>query len=270
MAGEGPNEGRARRRDERLIDLFLRGYRDRNGNSYRLAERPDRVERGRPAIDCIAVNERGDALAIEHTLVEPFEGQRADDQPFLAVFNRLHHSQELAVPNLLIDIFVPVGAIPRGVNWNDTGERVSAWFRETRLRIPVGESDHNIPGLGFDLTLHVDTMEIPETPGGVVIGRLRPRDRPFSEVLRRALAAKLPKLVAAPANSRILLVEDASMILGITVFAREIDAVWDGFPELARVDSVWLARTAVWENNVVWFFHVWPNGARERFRIEDA
>ena len=86
------------RRDERLIDLFLRGYRDRAGNSYRLVERPDRAERGRPAIDCIAENGRRDRLAIEHTLVEPFEGQKADDQPFLAVFESLHHSPELTVP----------------------------------------------------------------------------------------------------------------------------------------------------------------------------
>ena len=124
-----PRAGIPARRDERLIDLFLRGYKDREANLYGLAERPDHVERGRLAIDCIAVNERGDRLAIEHTLVEPFQGQKADDQPFLAVFNRLHHSQELAVPNLLIDILVPVGAIPRGVNWNDIGERVVTLLR---------------------------------------------------------------------------------------------------------------------------------------------
>jgi hypothetical protein len=50
------------RRDERLIDLFLKGYRDGGGNLYRLAERPDRIERVSPAIDGIAVNERGEAL----------------------------------------------------------------------------------------------------------------------------------------------------------------------------------------------------------------
>src|SRR2546428_9682292 len=57
------------RRDERLIDLFLRGYRHRAGNSYRLVERSDRVERRRPPFDCIAENERGDRLAVKYTLI---------------------------------------------------------------------------------------------------------------------------------------------------------------------------------------------------------
>lgn len=259
------------RRDERLIDLFLRGYKDRAGCSYRLRERPDQVERDRAAVDCIAVNERSDTLAIEHTLVEPFEGQKADDQPFLAVFERLHHSAELTVPSLLIDILVPVGAIPKGVEWNQVGQHMYEWLREARLRIPLGESDHKVPGLGFDLTLHIQAMEIPGTAGALIAGRVLPRDRSFSNVLGRALAAKLPKLVAARANSHILIVEDGSTALGLTIFAREIDAVQNSFPELAQVDSVWLAHTPVWESEkVVWFLHVWPGGVRERFMIKDA
>jgi hypothetical protein len=90
-------------------------------------------------------------------------------------------------------------------------------------------------------------------------------------VLRRALGAKLPKLVKTQANNHILLVEDASTALGLTIFSREIDAVRESFPELAKVDSVWLAHTPVWETEkIVWFFHVWPDGVRERFTIQNA
>jgi hypothetical protein len=191
------------------------------------------------------VDERGQRLAIEHTLVEPFEGQKADDQPFLAVFERLHHSPELTVPNLLIDILVSVGAMPKGLNWNQAGQRVLEWFRGARLKIRPGESDHAIPGLGFDLSVHIEAMEVPDSPGVLVVGRLWPKDKPFSDVLQKALAAKLPKLVAARADSRILLAEDASIALGLTIFAREIDAARNSFPELARIDSVWLAHEVV-------------------------
>jgi len=268
---EQPRVGTPARRDERLIDLFLRGYKDRDGKTYHLQKRPDQVERERPAIDCVAVNERGDDLAIEHTLVEPFEGQKADDQPFLAVFGGLHHSPELVVPNLLIDLLVPVGAIPKGLRWEQVGQRVLDWFREIRLKIRPGESDHKIPGLDFDLTVHIETMEIPGSPGVLVVGRLWPKDKSFSDVLRRALAAKLPKLVATPAKRHTLIVEDASMVLGLTAFARELDAARPNFEEMTRIESVWLAHTPVWDSEkVVWFFHVWPNGVRERFKIEDA
>jgi len=259
------------RRDERLIDLFLRGYKDPAGNSYRPVERPDQVERERPAIDCIAVNDGGERLAIEHTLVEPFEGQKADDQPFLTVFERLHHSPELTVPNLLIDVLVPVGAIPKGVDWEKVGKTVLEWFREARLKITPGEAGHGIPGLGFDLAVHIATMEIPDSPGVLVVGRIRPKDRLFSKVLRKALSAKLHKLMAVHASSHVLLVEDASMILGLAIFSREIDAALESFPELAQVNSVWLAYTALWDSDrTVWFFHVWPDGVRERFTVQDS
>ena len=171
-------------------------------------------------------------------MVEPFEGQKADDQPFLAVFGGLHHSPELVVPNLLIDVFVPVGAIPKGLNWKRVRERVLDWFREIRLKIPPGESDHEIPGLDFDLTVHIETMEIPDSPGVLIAGRLWPKDKSFSEVLRRALAAKLPKLVATPAKWHTLIVEDASMVLGLTAFAREIDAARPNFEEMRHIESV--------------------------------
>ncbi len=129
------------RRDIQLIELFLGRYKDAGGNSYRVAERPDEIERATKAIDVIAVSECG-------------------------------------------------------------------------------------------------------------------------------LAAKLPKLVAAHADNRILLVEDASTILGRTVFSTEIDATRSDFPELGKIDSIWLAHTPVWESEKpVWFFHVWPNGVRERFTV---
>ena len=261
----------SQRRDERLIDLFLRGYKDRGGHAYHLAERPDQLERETPAIDCIALDADRRRLAIEHALVEPFEGQKADDQSFLAAFERLHHSSELTVPNLVIDIRVPVGAIPKGVNWDQIGERIFEWFRTARLEIRPGDSDHAIPGLGFDLPVQIEAMELPDSPGVLVVGRMWPKGKPFSDVLRKALAAKLPKLVQTPADSRILLVEDASIALGLTIFAREIDAARVSFPELAQVDSVWLAHTPVWDSEkFVWFFHVWPDGVRERFTVNDA
>jgi hypothetical protein len=172
----------------------------------------------------------------------------------------------------LIDIFVPVGAIPKGVDWKQIGQRVLEWFRDARLKIPIGESDHKIPAdTGLDLTVRVEAMEIPDSPGGLVVGRLWPKDKPFSDVLRKALAAKLPKLAATHASNRILLVEDASTVLGLTIFAREIDAARGSFPELAKVDSVWLAHTPVWDSEkIVWFFRVWPGGVTERFTIQNA
>jgi hypothetical protein len=51
------------RRDIQLIELFLSRYKDAGGGPYRLAERPDEIERAKKAIDVIAVNDRGNRLA---------------------------------------------------------------------------------------------------------------------------------------------------------------------------------------------------------------
>ncbi len=58
------------------------------------------------------------------------------------------------------------------------------------------------------------------------------------------------------------------LFLGRYKDAGEIDAARSDFPELGKIDSTWLAHTPVWESEkTVWFFHVWPNGVRERFAV---
>jgi hypothetical protein len=103
------------------------------------------------------------------------------------------------------------------------------------------------------------------------VTRMLPNNRYFSDMLQRALAAKLPKLAATVADSRILLLEDASMILGLTTMSREINAAEGAHAELAHIDSIWLAHTPLWENKRdVWFFRVWGDGVGERFTIHDG
>src|ERR1035437_7703762 len=111
-------------------------------------------------------------------------------------------------------------------------------------------------------------MEIADTPGVVSPGRIMPKDHPFGDIIRKALTDKLPKLVTANADLHILLLEDASMALGLVQVTRELDSCQDDFPQLKEVDTVWICKTATWDNSrVVWFGHIWPGGARERFKI---
>jgi hypothetical protein len=254
------------RRDIVLIELFLSHYKDAAGNNYRIAERPEETERVNPAIEAIAVDEQGDRLAIEHTLIEPFAGQKADDRRFLAVFGGLDRAVELRVPDTLIEVTVPVGAIPNGVDWEEVGRKVYDWFAAARWELPEGASDHDVPDLSFPLRVHVETVDIPHTPGVVVVSRFLPRDRPFEDILRRALGSKLPKLIGTPARTHILLLEDASIALGSAQVALGLRGLRPEFPQLVNVDAIWVAKTPAWEaERIVWFFHVWPNGVGERF-----
>lgn len=76
------------RDDIELVNMFLSQFKDGDGNSYKLETRPDVVERKEKAIEAIAVSENGSRMAIEHTYIQPFEGQMADNVPFLTVFEQ--------------------------------------------------------------------------------------------------------------------------------------------------------------------------------------
>ena len=259
------------RDDIELVRLFLSQYKDAEGNSYTIESRPETTERKAKAIEAIAVAENGKRLGIEHTKIQPFEGQKADDRPFLAAFEHLRNDPTLRLPNRLIDVLVPAKAIGKGPNWNELAPKVREWFMEAKGSFPVeGESWHAIPNLGFDLKVLVQTMEIPGTEGSVVVGRILPSGEPFAEVLRRALENKVPKLAATAVEKRILLLEDEGVAIGFVRVTRGIDASVEQLPDLKKIDSVWCAHTMSWTSGGdVLFCHIWPGGVKERFWIKD-
>jgi hypothetical protein len=104
------------RDDIELVKMFLSRFKDCNGKSYTLKARPDVEDRIAKAIEAIATADDGRTLAIEHTYIQPFEGQRADDVPFLRVFEQLRKDPSLKLPNRFIDILVPAFAIQKGVD----------------------------------------------------------------------------------------------------------------------------------------------------------
>jgi hypothetical protein len=63
------------RDDIELVRMFLAGFKDESGRTYKLKERPDVTERKEKAIEAIAASEDGRTLAIEHTYVQPFVGE---------------------------------------------------------------------------------------------------------------------------------------------------------------------------------------------------
>lgn len=163
------------RDDIQLVELFLSQYKDSEGDTYHLAERPGVAERNAPAIEAVAVNERGRRLAVEHTLIQPFEGQKTDDLPFLKGFERLELDKSLRVADRLIEVIPTAFAIPKGQNWESVGQRVYDWFKDARLNFADGESQHTIPNLSFELKVVVQTMDISGTEGVVSVSRILPR-----------------------------------------------------------------------------------------------
>lgn len=259
------------RDDIELIKLFLSRYKDAEGHSYAIESRPETTERKEKAIEAVAVAKCGKRLAIEHTKIQPFEGQKADDVPFLTVFEQLETDTSLRVKDTLIEIYVRAGAVPKGIVWKELAPKVREWFAKARESFPPeGQVSHDIPDLGFTLSVCVQTMQIPGTEGLVNIGRTLPFGNSFIDVLRKALANKVPKLVGTPAEQHILLLGDEGTAIGYTKITKGVDDSLGVMTELKKVDAVWCTHSMSWKSSGdVFFCHVWPGGVKERFWIKD-
>jgi hypothetical protein len=259
------------RDDIELVKMFLSQFKDNEGNSYTLKVRPDVVERKEKAIEAIAVAENGLSLAIEHTLIQPFEGQMADNVPFLTVFEQFRTDSSLRTPNRFIDVLVPALVIPKGLDWKDVAKKVREWFIKEKDSFPTdGEKEYTIPDVGFELKVTVQTFDLPETEGVLVTGRILPRGSPFDDVLRKALHQKVPKLVATSADKHILLLEDGGTAIGFAKIGKGLDENVGSLPELKKVDAVWTVHTMGWKSNGdALFFRVWPGWTGQRFWIKD-
>src|SRR5271163_1715139 len=125
------------RDDIELVKMFLSQFKDGEGKSFTLKARPDVEERKAKAVEAIAAADNGCTLAIEHTYIQPFEGQKADDVPFLAVFEQFRKDPSLRLPSRFVDILVPAFAIQKGVDWDHVARKVRQWFVDTASTFPA-------------------------------------------------------------------------------------------------------------------------------------
>ena len=259
------------RDDIELVKMFLSQFKDEDGNSYKLEVRPDVVERKAKAIEAIAVTDNGRRLAIEHTYIQPFEGQMSDNAPFLTVFEQFRTDSSLRIPNRFIDVLVPAFAVPKGVDWKEVAKKAREWFIKQRDSFPAdGEKEYTIPGVGFELKVVVQTFDLPGTEGVLVTGRILPSGSPFDDVLRKALRQKVPKLVTTDADKHILLLQDGGTAIGFAQIGRGLEENIKSLPELKKVDEVWVVHTMAWKSNGdALFFRVWPGWMGHRFWIKD-
>ncbi len=252
--------------DRQLIQVFLDGYNGHAGVHFAVESYPEDTERQATAVDVIARDHRGTTLAIEHTLVQPFGGEREERSRFLKVLGRLEGNEELKVPGYWICILVSVGALPKRVNWESVGSKLQTWLRQIRRTLPDGKSEHTISDVGFDLS--VTAWKRPVATGdGVYVGRFgMPSD--FCQVVRERVEAKLPKLVDTPADQRVLLFELDSVAQGPPNLADCLEEPEATIAKLQSVDEIWCAQTSAWEaEGRVHFSRVWPpsSGAWPQF-----
>jgi hypothetical protein len=257
------------KRDQQLVFNFLSALNQQYGTSFKVVRWPDVDNRQAPAVEAVAADRGGETVAIEHTLVQPFDGERTDTDRFMKVFGKLEGCAELIKPGYNVDVIAKVGAIPTGVRWEAVAEQVR---RHIEKRIP-GLSDRTtveaITGLPFDLSITLGIWSHSATEEDHVWISRYEGPSTLKQVVRTALERKLPKLVAEEASRRILLLEQADVAHGHADVRRAIDALSPDFPKPAQVDEIWLAITSCWDREDVLFFcELSPNLMDRKLKLD--
>jgi hypothetical protein len=256
------------KRDECLVRHFLDGYGRLINDSFDIRELPDQTLRECQAVEAIATNRSGIRFAFEHTLLQPFEGQKQDDTPFLKVFLPLERDSSLILPGFNITVIPPVEAVPKGVNWSTVGRVVQTWFSQNSQSFPIGPSEQLIGGLPFSLQVQVRKTPFPGRLGKNSIARKWP-DKPFENIMRKALNDKLAKLRDAKADKRILIFEQ-NVPYGEIVISDAIESLSEEYPDISKIDSIWAVDTVSWESDgAIFFYQISPN-LGEWFEISPA
>lgn len=241
-------------REAVLIERFLSGYEDGLWVDATL-NKPDEIDRVNPAIDRLATRKSDDkTLAIEHTIIEPFVSDKQDFAFFSrAGFLSIEKDKALPVPRRDIQVFVPVGALSNQAE-QDRGtivESVHRWIKSNRLSFPDGDSEHRCPATPrCELILTVKSVPLesgPSSESGILTIRRQQVESSLPLVAEKVLRDKLPKLVKASADKRILLLERQHMNPDPRRIVEEIERLRPSFCDLARVDEIWIVDTCFYE-----------------------
>jgi hypothetical protein len=203
------------------------------------------------AVEVISTRADGIRLALEHTLIQPFVGEKFDSEVFMRAFGRIEKNVALTVPERLLDVIILVSAIPKGYDWDEVGQDLLNWLLanhavapregEASYSVPVAANTRNGP-LALPVTLR--TMHLPGMAGSCLIARDK-MPGTLEAIVEKALRTKIPKLVATAAEKRSLLLERGQIALGDSQIYAQIVKIAPSFPDLARIDEIWMANTAI-------------------------
>jgi hypothetical protein len=239
-------------RDKDVIEHWLRLYNWLTDSSFAVVYWPD-SDSSKKNIDAMCRDHNGRTLAIEHTLIEPFDGEKADAYRFGETLESLENHPSLLQRGYMFLVSQPVGSIPNGIEWRDIPQELLRQLPNILPTLPEGAADLVVRSEKWKLPLRVNKLRLlPQDPGKFLTSRNGPGD-PGSELIIRALGKKIPKLSAASADKKVLLLEKDAV-------AGTVENQFEQIPEnheirklLVGIDEIWSVNTAGLERENVIF-----------------
>jgi hypothetical protein len=202
---------------------------------------PDQQNRTTADIDAYAEDGRGRPLAIEHTKIDSFPGQRRDSAWFQEALGALETDLEGAFP-FWLGIEVPYENVRAGEDWAAIRSRLRDWLQASAWGMPLGRTTRAIDGVPFAITVSKhDSLQ----PGVFLMRHVPPGDREalLREKMDEALDhkyARLGEYKRAGAVAVVVLESDViALVSPQDLYAAFVLATHDRpRPDL---DEVWLA-----------------------------
>jgi hypothetical protein len=139
------------RDDEVFVKLFVSAYENFAWAGSNIDPLDQRID---GAVEALVSRSDGTTLAIEHTLIEPFVGDKRDFASFEKALLNIEKDTALPVPDHGIIVYVPVGSLEgkKPAERRAIVDAIHNWIRTNRLRLQTGE--HKCPcimvGAGFE------------------------------------------------------------------------------------------------------------------------
>ncbi|HZZ41058.1 MAG TPA: hypothetical protein VFE06_18115, partial [Acidobacteriaceae bacterium] len=248
--------------EQALIRLFVSAYEDFAWVGSKVDALDERTD---GTIDALITRPDGQTMAIEHTLIEPFVGEKRDYAMFENAFVRVQNDTSLVVPDTGIRVFVPVGLFEgqrKPARRDNIVESVHSWIANNRLKLREGKHQYqcDVPGMA-PITITVERHKFGRArpnPGSLLVGRQQVSND-LDEVIERALQKKLPKLANTKADRHVLFLERDRFSFFPDLIFTEIERQRPNFPLLENVDEIWHVETIFYGQGYV-DFELWKEG----------
>lgn len=228
-----------RDRDKQLIGIWVECYNALNGTAFRVTSYPDEQQREAKSIDALCTSSDGrTTMAVEHTRIEAFPGEKTDTARFMDVMSRYEKDPILAEPGFQTSASLPVGSVPTGVNWDRLGDDIGAFLKRNH---PFEEKVYRFTQDKVEIPIRITKLPLSSAHGSFLIERDWP-GKSNDPTIKKRLEEKLPKLRGANTDLKTLLLEQEIPAGSVSAdLAKYLQtAGWsDWLPS-----EIWLLRTA--------------------------
>ena len=210
----------------------------------------DRIS-SREAVQVIAMEETGRTTAIEHVPMEGLADSEAEWHRLDEAFGPISRDRSLQVDQYHIDVTLSVNVAKTAPDLHLLAAGVRAWCARQLTTVREGASNHVTIVLDRPVQIHVDKVRCSGEPGRLLIVRAE-SPRHFETMIHEQLQRKLGKLVLASADRHVLLFENSDGRWSAGQLRLELDAGVE-FPDLRRLDEIWMADTTQWSQQSLAF-----------------